>query len=144
MAIELFKLNETNEYESIFAFPKIGICNFMRTIYKRYFYEQMSEYSNLPHFDTCPVPGGQYEIKQFPFDMETFKRYKQLIEPGSYRLQNFLVHKNVAVSGIQFYGRVVENIWKVVNSFRNILFLNFPKHISFHSLWLLVNFTSTK
>lgn len=80
----------------------------MRTIYKRYFYEKIAEHSNLPHFDTCPVPAGQYEIKEYPLDMDTFKRLKHLLKPGQYRLQQFLIQNDVAVSGVLFFGRVIE------------------------------------
>lgn len=80
----------------------------MRMIYKRYFYEELSKHSNLPHFDTCPLPAGQYEIKEYQLDMAKFKGFRYLFAPGQYRLQQFLIENDVTVTGILFYGRIVE------------------------------------
>lgn len=78
----------------------------MKTIYKEYFYEEISKYSNLPHYDTCPIPKGQYDIKEYPFNLKTFAQYKLFIEPGNYRVQMFLVKDGIAVTGVLFYGSV--------------------------------------
>lgn len=88
--------------------PKMKVCSYMKTIYKKYFYDEISKYSNLPHYDTCPVPKGEYEIEEYPFDMKTFKHFESFIEPGTYRLQLFLIQNDVAVSGVLFYGNVTE------------------------------------
>lgn len=108
MSIELFKLNDNNEYKLLFGLPKIGTCDFMQSMYKKYFYEEISKYSNLPSPDTCPVLAGQYDIKQYPFDMKKFAHFKRIIKPGSYRMHWFLVKDDVAVCGLLIYGRVTE------------------------------------
>lgn len=104
----MFKLDENNEYQPYFALPKFGACSFMKTIYKKHFYDEISKYSNLPHYDTCPVPAGKYEIKEYPFDVKSFAYFRSLAKPGSYRLQLFLIQNDVAVCGNIIYGHVTE------------------------------------
>lgn len=101
-------MDENDEYKQVIASPKLGVCNFMKSMYKMYFHEEMSKCSNLPSPETCPVPAGQYDIKQCPFDMKKFGHYKKLVRPGKYRLQSFLIKDDVAVCGIFFYGHVNE------------------------------------
>ncbi|XP_055298801.1 uncharacterized protein LOC129566679 [Sitodiplosis mosellana] len=109
VSIEIFKLDEsTNEYQSLFALPKFGTCAFMKTIYKKYFYDEISKYSNLPSYDVCPVPQGKYEIKGYPIDMNKFEHLKSFAQPGSYRLDWFMIKDDVAVYGVSIYGQIAE------------------------------------
>lgn len=80
----------------------------MKSIYKIYFYEKISKYSNLPHYDVCPVPSGNYYIKDFLFDMKMFKKFEDNLGVGSYRVDVFLVHIDVTVCGNLFYGSMTE------------------------------------
>lgn len=43
------------QYSEYMKFPKIGVCAFMKTIYKKYFHASMKDCSNLPSPDTCPL-----------------------------------------------------------------------------------------
>lgn len=88
--------------------PKIKSCDFMKTIYKKYFYEEISKYSNLPSYDVCPIPKGQYEIKEYPMDMKKFEHVKSMAKPGSYRLDWFMIKNDVAVCGVHVFGRITE------------------------------------
>lgn len=38
-----------------FSLPKKGICKFMDTTYRQYFWDQLKETSNFPSPETCPV-----------------------------------------------------------------------------------------
>lgn len=106
IAISLYKQNkESSEYETVFELPEIDTCTFMKTIYKKYFYETVSKYSNLPHFNECPVPHGSFTMKSYPFDLNVFRTQ---LHPGNYRLNLFLVHHKVAVSGVLAYGSITE------------------------------------
>lgn len=117
MSITIFKLNENEEYEQIMQLPTLPMCMFMKTIYKRFFYEEISQYSNLPHYDVCPVPAGSYDIKQYPFNMNKFERVEEALGAGSYRMNCFLIHNDVAVSGSLFYGSITEKAWNVLSFF---------------------------
>lgn len=83
----------------------MGICQFMKTVYRKYFYEKISKHSNLPHYDVCPVPKEKYTIKGYPLDAHMFRR---IISPGEYRLNAFLIQNKIAVSGLLIYGSVLE------------------------------------
>lgn len=104
----MFKADENNEYQSVFSFPQIGACDFMKTIYKKHFYEEISKYSNLPDPDTCPIPKSQYEIKQYPFDLKKLEHLKKLAKPGSYLVKFYIVKDDAPVCGALIYGRVTE------------------------------------
>lgn len=43
------------EYTKYMSFPKVGFCSFMQTVYKKYFYETIKDFSNMPHYDKCPI-----------------------------------------------------------------------------------------
>lgn len=111
IAIEILELNESSkEYESLIALPKISTCSFMTTIYKKYFYDEISKYSNLPSYDACPVPKGQYDIRDYPLEMDKFRDspLTSLVKPGNFRLNVFMVKDDVAQYGISIYGRITE------------------------------------
>ena len=62
-----------SEYTQFLKLPKVGICSFMKTIYKKYFYEKIKDYSNLPHYDTCPLEQVTKTItKQFEDEFYKF------------------------------------------------------------------------
>lgn len=80
----------------------------MKTIYKNFFYDDISKYSNLPKYDVCPIPQNQYEIKGYPLDMAKFKGFKSMVKPGSYRLDIFIIKDDIAIYGVSIYGRITE------------------------------------
>ena len=82
----------------------------MTTIYKKYFYDEISKYSNLPSYDACPVPKGQYDIKGYPLQMDKFQDspLKSFVKPGSYRLDVCMVKDDVAKHCVSIYGRITE------------------------------------
>lgn len=81
----------------------------MKSIYKNYIYDELSKHSNLPSPEACPFPKGQYEIKQYTFDMKKYAQFKSLTRPGSYRLQTFILKDDVAVCGALIYGRITKS-----------------------------------
>lgn len=80
----------------------------MKTIYKKFFYDDISKYSNLPNYDACPIPKGKYEIKDYSLDLKKFKHLKSMAKPGSYRFDWFMIKNDVAVCGVHIFGRVTE------------------------------------
>lgn len=63
IAIKYFKVQITvfrsdtadGEYTEYLKFSAIGVCNFMKTVFKKYIYSSMKDCANLPDPDTCPV-----------------------------------------------------------------------------------------
>ncbi|XP_016959729.1 uncharacterized protein LOC108031040 [Drosophila biarmipes] len=73
------------DYESVFYVDKIGVCSFLNTYYKEFFYERLEEYSNAPVPSTCPLPeGAHYHLKDYPLDVTLLKT---LLKPGHYRIE---------------------------------------------------------
>ena len=93
------KQNEQEEFEEYVKFPEIGACVFMQSIYKNYFYDEIKNYSNLPSYDTCPVPMGKYEVKEYPMDAKMFEKH---MEPGIYRVSAYLLKDSDVKSGVIF------------------------------------------
>ncbi|KAH8243710.1 hypothetical protein KR032_009619 [Drosophila birchii] len=77
------------EFEEVLDLPEVGVCDFMRTYYKEFFYEQLKEYSNAPHPKTCPLPPDHYRMEDFPLDVHLLKK---LLLPGYYRIVSRLLH----------------------------------------------------
>lgn len=96
----------------------------MKTVYKKYFYDKIKDYSNMPHYETCPLPKvyikphlnnicfiwlmsslfapqEKYWIKDYPFDADKFKG---IAKPGYYRVEVYLLQGGVAKTGVFVYG----------------------------------------
>lgn len=80
--------------------PKIGMCTYWRTIYKQYFYESLKDTSNLPHYDTCPLPAFKFWVRNYIFNGAD---YQSMMGPGLWKLAFFLFHKDVLETGIELY-----------------------------------------
>lgn len=93
------------EYTKFMHFPRVGFCAFLKTVYKKYFYEKVKEHSNLPHYDTCPLTPQKYWVKDYPFDANNLRA---LLKPGFYRAEAFLLHDSVAKTGFHLFGSVTE------------------------------------
>lgn len=89
-----------NNYVPFVVFPAYGVCEFLKNVYKKYFFENIRKYSNLPHYDQCPLQKNHYFVKDYPMDANTFRR---LTQPGDYRLEVTLVENNKVLAGITFY-----------------------------------------
>jgi len=77
--------DRVGEYKSVFYVAKTGVCNFMKTYYKEFFYDRLKEYSNAPDPSTCPLPeGAHYHLDDYPLDV---KMLKSLLKPGHYRIE---------------------------------------------------------
>lgn len=81
------------------------MCMFLKTIYKKYFYDKIKDFSNLPHYDTCPLNPEKYFVKDYPFDADNFK---QMLKPGFYRVEVFLLQNSDAKTGFHMFGSVTE------------------------------------
>lgn len=104
--ITVFRGDEKDkEFSKFLKFPRVGVCNFMKTIYKKYFYETIKDYSNLPHYDKCPVTKEKYVIKEYPFDASKFKH---MAKPGFYRIEAFVINGDEAKAGVHLCGSVEE------------------------------------
>uniref|UniRef100_A0AAG5CWF5 Uncharacterized protein n=1 Tax=Anopheles atroparvus TaxID=41427 RepID=A0AAG5CWF5_ANOAO len=89
-------LAEGSEFEVMFDLQK-PLCEYMRTIYKTYFYEELEKVSNFPHYDTCPLPVAEYWIKEYVFDSEP---YKEMMSEGRWKVEMMLMKGAVVCSGI--------------------------------------------
>lgn len=79
----------------------------MNTFYKKYFYAKISKYSNLPHYDQCPVARDNYFVKDYPMDLDVFRPF---IQPGVYRADMMLLREDsdVFLAGMRIYVTVAE------------------------------------
>ncbi|KAH8359642.1 hypothetical protein KR093_007986, partial [Drosophila rubida] len=77
------KTKHDEEYKESQENLHIGVCDFLASIYKRFLYEKLKDYSNAPHPDTCPLPPEHYHLKDYPF--ESHKMLK-LLRVGHYRI----------------------------------------------------------
>ncbi|XP_016959728.1 uncharacterized protein LOC108031039 [Drosophila biarmipes] len=73
------------DYEMAYYGAKIGVCKFLKTYYKDFFYDRIKDYSNAPDPDTCPLPeGSHFHLVDYPLDV---KLLKSLLKPGHYRIE---------------------------------------------------------
>lgn len=45
-----------------FSLPKKGICKFLDTTYRQYFWDKLKDTSNLPSPETCPIKAVRNSI----------------------------------------------------------------------------------
>ncbi|XP_052865525.1 uncharacterized protein LOC128271889 [Anopheles cruzii] len=89
-------LAEGSEYEVVMDLKK-PLCEWMKTIYKTYFYEELEPLSNLPHFDTCPLPAAEYWLKDYVLDTEP---YKEMMQEGRWKVEMKLMKGDEVCSGV--------------------------------------------
>lgn len=87
----------------IFTTPKSGVCHFMQTYYKKWFYESLKKYSNAPHYEKCPLTPEKYIINNYPYNSDAFKKF---YTPGFYRIESTLMHDDIIELDYNYYGRV--------------------------------------
>lgn len=108
ITVEMFKLDENNEYQLFVALPQMGMCDFLQNIYRKYF-SDMGKYVTISIPFQCPlVKKYRYETHGYPLNMSKFESFMSIVKPGSYRLQIFLTKYEFTVSGILVYCRVTE------------------------------------
>ncbi|XP_017039751.1 uncharacterized protein LOC108087082 [Drosophila ficusphila] len=66
---------------------EMPICDFMKSVYKEYFYKRIKDYSNAPHPNNCPIPAEDYSMDDFPLDVHLLKK---LMLPGHYAIKFYL------------------------------------------------------
>lgn len=79
----------------IINLPKMGVCEMMGDLYKSLFYDTIKDYSNAPDPNVCPVPKGNYLIKDYPYDLVLLSNF---MSPGFYRLESQLSYNNETVA----------------------------------------------
>lgn len=77
---------------------RVGVCTFLKTVYRKHFYEKAKDFSNLPHYDKCPLPAEKYWVKDYPFDANSFKN---MARPGHYRIDAYVILGREARAGLQ-------------------------------------------
>ncbi|KAJ6637033.1 hypothetical protein Bhyg_09759 [Pseudolycoriella hygida] len=92
------------EYSEFLSFPPIGVCAFMKTIYKKYFYTSMKDCSNVPSPDICPLEKEKYAM-QCEFDAKVFHK---VARPGFYIVKANLMNDEEIKTGIVIRGSVTK------------------------------------
>uniref|UniRef100_A0A182T3J7 Uncharacterized protein n=1 Tax=Anopheles maculatus TaxID=74869 RepID=A0A182T3J7_9DIPT len=90
------ELADGSEYEVMMDLQKT-LCDWMRTIYKTYFYEELAKVSNFPHYDTCPLPVAEYVVENYVFDTEP---YSEMMSEGRWKVEMLLTKEEKVCSGI--------------------------------------------
>ncbi|XP_049278557.1 uncharacterized protein LOC125761456 [Anopheles funestus] len=89
-------LAEGSEYEVMMDLQK-SLCDWMRTIYKAYFYEELAKVSNFPHYDTCPLPVAEYVVENYVLDTEP---YSEMMSEGRWKMEMMLMKDGQVCSGM--------------------------------------------
>uniref|UniRef100_A0A182N739 Uncharacterized protein n=1 Tax=Anopheles dirus TaxID=7168 RepID=A0A182N739_9DIPT len=89
-------LADDSPYEVMMDIEK-PLCEWMRTIYKTYFYEELEKVSNFPHYDTCPLPEAEYVVTDYVFDAEP---YSEMMSEGRWKIEMMLTKDGNVCSGI--------------------------------------------
>ncbi|XP_052890902.1 uncharacterized protein LOC128299087 [Anopheles moucheti] len=89
-------LAEGSEYEVMMDLQKT-LCDWMRTVYKTYFYDELAKVSNFPHYDTCPLPVGEYVVENYVLDTEP---YSEMMSEGRWKAEMMLMKDDKICSGI--------------------------------------------
>uniref|UniRef100_A0A182PSN8 Uncharacterized protein n=1 Tax=Anopheles epiroticus TaxID=199890 RepID=A0A182PSN8_9DIPT len=89
-------LADGSEYEVMMDLQK-PLCEWMRTIYKAYFYEELAKVSNFPHYDTCPLPVAEYVMENYVLDTEP---YSEMMSEGRWKMEMMLMKGDSVCSGI--------------------------------------------
>lgn len=88
MEIEILTFHATERDGKLEPFyikyPKNGVCVFLKGPYEKYIYPNVEKTSNFPHPDTCPLPIKDYQIKEYIFNAEKYKKYAK---PGKWEIE---------------------------------------------------------
>lgn len=105
--MELYRSEtEDGNFERQLKLPEVGMCHFMKKFYKKHFYESVKDYSNMPHYDTCPVMPKDYWIKDCPFDMDKFKN---MMKEGYMYMSIYAVQGDVVKWFLKLYGHITKS-----------------------------------
>ncbi|XP_055526968.1 uncharacterized protein LOC129719600 [Wyeomyia smithii] len=92
---ELSDAADPPAYEELIEVTK-PLCEFLKSIYRMYFYEDLKDISNFPHYDTCPLPVADYWFKDYAFEGES---YQAFMSDGRYKLECYLMQEGVIAGG---------------------------------------------
>ncbi|EAU77074.3 AGAP002853-PA [Anopheles gambiae str. PEST] len=95
-------LADGSEFEVMMDLQK-PLCEWMRTIYKTYFYEELAKVSNFPHYDTCPLPVANYVMENYVLDTEP---YSEMMSEGRWKMEMMLMKGDSVCSGISVLNTV--------------------------------------
>ncbi|XP_035777328.1 uncharacterized protein LOC118458696 [Anopheles albimanus] len=90
------ELAEDSEYEVMIDLRK-PLCDWMRTMYKTYFYDELKPVSNMPPPETCPLPVADYWMKDYVFDAEP---YQEMMTEGRWKTEMMLLKGDEVCAGI--------------------------------------------
>uniref|UniRef100_A0A182M7G5 Uncharacterized protein n=1 Tax=Anopheles culicifacies TaxID=139723 RepID=A0A182M7G5_9DIPT len=90
------ELADGSEFEVMMDMQK-SLCDWMRTVYKTYFFEEISQVSNFPHYDTCPLPAAEYVMENYVLDTEP---YSEMMSEGRWKMEMMLTKGDEVCSGI--------------------------------------------
>lgn len=96
------------KYVRIFQFPPENVCKFMETIYKQFIHPKISNCSNLPEPDVCPVPSGQYELKDCPANMGEFDQIAASLGVGNYSTVLTLLNNDEQLGYFKIYSSITK------------------------------------
>ncbi|XP_058445166.1 uncharacterized protein LOC131426429 [Malaya genurostris] len=82
-------------YETMMSLQK-PVCKFMNTIYRKYFYDELKDVSNFPHFETCPLLPTDYWIRGYTFEGQD---YSMVLREGRFKLEWSLIKDDEIVAG---------------------------------------------
>ncbi|XP_058444517.1 uncharacterized protein LOC131426093 [Malaya genurostris] len=83
-------------YDNIMNIQK-PVCKFMKTTYRRYFYGELKDISNLPHYDSCPLSPTDYWVRQYTFEGQD---YSEFLREGRFKLECYLIKDDEIVAGV--------------------------------------------
>ncbi|XP_055609185.1 uncharacterized protein LOC129756353 [Uranotaenia lowii] len=105
MELDAAKVGQNYSYSTTLFENQKTICEFLRTSYRNYFYDVAKDDATgkIPEYDKCPLPAGDYWIKDFEFDGE---KYKQLLREGSFWSHLYLTKNGFPMSGLTWHWEI--------------------------------------
>ncbi|XP_058812950.1 uncharacterized protein LOC131677245 [Topomyia yanbarensis] len=82
-------------YEEMMNINK-PVCDYMKTIYRMYFYDGLKDVSNFPHYETCPLVPAEYWFKDYIFEGEDFAVF---LREGRFKLECYLTKEGESLAG---------------------------------------------
>ncbi|XP_037930358.1 uncharacterized protein LOC119686461 [Teleopsis dalmanni] len=73
----------------IYKLSAKGICDFLKSHYKNFFYDSLKNYSNAPTPETCPLPKQKYQLNNYPLKESKIMKF---MKPGLYDIK-CIIHK---------------------------------------------------
>lgn len=87
---------EPLEYEELIGLEK-PVCEYLTSVYRMYFYDQLKDISNFPHYETCPLEPNDYWFKDYSFDGE---EYKAFMRDGHFKMEAYLTKGEEVIAGV--------------------------------------------